>query len=226
MRTKSLVLGAALLAAATTASIAQNIYSLNVVGYTTTNLAAPGYTLIANPLDSGNNVFSNFFQGLPSGAQILKWNPVTSAFTPASRVAILNGWSPTSAATNSFAPGEACFIKLTGSTVITQTFWGTVLQTNWSTSFPVGYSMLGSPVPRGGPIAATGTAGLGITNIPTSSQVLKWNPTTQQYTPYAKTTVLTGWNPAATNGPTINVGEGFFVKAQSAFTYTNSFIVQ
>lgn len=237
MRTKTILAGAALLAAGALTSMAQsNVFSLNVVGYENTTLTAPGFTLIANQLDSGNNVFSNFFQSLPTGSQVIKWNPNTAAFQIAARVGILNGWNPTSAANTTLNPGEACFINLPGSTPRTNTFVGNVVglvptggtnptyTASYTNNLITGFTLLGSTFPASGPIAAAGT-GLDITNIPTGSQVIKWNPVTQAYAISTKTAILTGWNPAATGGPTIGVGEGFFINASTAFTAVQNFTV-
>jgi len=236
MRTKTTLLGAAILAAGALSSMAQsNVYSLNVVGYINSTLTGPGYTMIANQLDSGNNVFSNFFQGLPSGTQVIKWNTNTASFNIASRTLVGNGWNPAGAATSTLNPGEACFIKLTGASK-TNTFVGNVMSlaatggTNpvysvtYTNNLITGYTMMGSSFPITGPIASS-TTGLDITNIPTGSQVIKWNPLTQAYVISTKTAVLTGWNPPATGGPTINVGEGFFIKAFSPFTSVQTFNV-
>src|SRR5260370_38547070 len=127
MRTKTTLVGAAILSASALSSMAQsNVYSLNVVGYINTALTGPGYTMIANQLDSGNNVFSNFFQGLPSGTQVIKWNTNTASFNIASRTLVAPGWNPAAAANSTLNPGEACFIKLTGASR-TNTFVGNVM---------------------------------------------------------------------------------------------------
>src|SRR5882724_3568162 len=185
MRTKTTLLCAAILAAGALSSMAQsNVFSLNVVGYINTTLTGPGYSMIANQLDSGNNVFSNFFQGLPSGSQVIKWNTNTAAFVIASRTLIGNGWSPAAAATTTLNPGEACFVKLAGASR-TNTFVGNVMSlaatggTNpvysatYTNSLVTGYTLMGSSFPITGPIASA-AAGLEITNIPTGSQVIKW----------------------------------------------------
>jgi len=191
--------------------------------------------MIANQLDSGNNVFSNFFQGLPSGTQVIKWNTNTASFNIASRTLVGNGWSPAGAATSTLNPGEACFIKLAGASR-TNTFVGNVAGLNatggtnpvysatYTNNLITGYTMMGSSFPITGPIASV-AAGLDITNIPTGSQVIKWNPLTQAYVISSKTAVGTGWNPSVAGGPTINVGEGFFLKAASPFTSVQNFNV-
>ena len=80
MRTKSILLGAALLAAGVATSMAQvsNVYSVNVVGYVNLNLTN-GLNLISNPLDAvGNggaasNTIANVFGVVPDGTQVYKF---------------------------------------------------------------------------------------------------------------------------------------------------------
>jgi len=232
MRTKTTLLGAAILAAGALSSMAQsNVYSLNVVGYVNLSLTGTGkYTLIANQLDSGNNVFSNFFQSLPSGTQILKWNNGSASFVPASRIAFGNGWSPAGAATSTLNPGEACFVKTAGTSPgATNTFVGNVpsltatggttpvYAASYTNSLPTGYTLIGVTAPASGAVT-----GLGLTNVPTGTQLLKWDPVGQSYVPYSKTAFGIGWSPSV---PSINVGDGFFIKPSSAFVWTQNFNV-
>src|SRR5438046_266620 len=75
MRTKTLLCAAALAAGIATSAVAQsNVYSLNVVGYVNVTVPA-GYSLIANPLNAGNNTVSNLFNATnPLGATVYTWN--------------------------------------------------------------------------------------------------------------------------------------------------------
>src|SRR5437763_15367210 len=57
MRTKTLLLTAAVLAAGLGASVAQTVFSVNAVGYVNVTIK-PGYNLICNPLNGSNNVIS------------------------------------------------------------------------------------------------------------------------------------------------------------------------
>jgi hypothetical protein len=66
MRTKTLLLSAAAMAAGLVSSVAQsNVYSVNVVGYVNQVLPAGTLVAVANPLDNGTNT-------LDSGA-VLDW---------------------------------------------------------------------------------------------------------------------------------------------------------
>jgi len=76
MRTKTLLVAAAALAATVTASQAQTVYSQNVVGYI--NLTVTNQTLVmcANQLDTGSNTLDNVLSsGVASkGTYLLQWN--------------------------------------------------------------------------------------------------------------------------------------------------------
>src|ERR1035441_715219 len=69
MRTKAL-LGLAALAVGLSTSMAQNVYSLNVVGYINITVGA-GYTLCANQLNNGTNGINDVLANPPGGALVL-----------------------------------------------------------------------------------------------------------------------------------------------------------
>jgi hypothetical protein len=158
MRTKVLICAAAL-AASLASSMAQNVYSLNVVGYVNYTLNAGKYTCIANPLDAtmgatvpgGNNV-TNLFPVVPSGSQILPFTVATAQWgTPAAYSINKSGvgvWA------NPFdmPPGLGVMFYNPATTNAVATFVGQVQQG----SFPVTTlaatksSIVGSPVPIGG----------------------------------------------------------------------------
>ena len=71
MKTKVLLIGAALGLAVATAS-ADAVYSSNVVGYVNVDIVA-GWNMIANPLDSGNNMLSALITDAPLGTAAYKY---------------------------------------------------------------------------------------------------------------------------------------------------------
>src|SRR5687768_13509192 len=88
MRTKTLLLTAALSVAGIATSMAQAVYSVNAVGYVNTDLV-PGFNLISNPLDNkssptGNsiaNLFTTGIQGtIPNQLTVYHFNPTTDQF--------------------------------------------------------------------------------------------------------------------------------------------------
>ena len=73
MRTKTLLIAAAALAAGVISSQAQPVYSQNVVGYV--NQVVPvGQTLIINPLQNTTNDIEQIMPGLQGGENILIWS--------------------------------------------------------------------------------------------------------------------------------------------------------
>src|SRR5215471_15084186 len=79
MRTKTLLLSAAAIAAGLVSSIAQPVFSVNVVGYY--NITIPGnkFAMIGNQLPGGPNgtdsaINSVFTNGVPDGSIMFLWN--------------------------------------------------------------------------------------------------------------------------------------------------------
>jgi hypothetical protein len=82
MKTKTLLIAAAALAAGVITSQAQ-VYSQNIVGYVNVPAAA-GYTAMANPLGNGSNSATNLFDtvsGANDGSIILTWTGTRYAQT-------------------------------------------------------------------------------------------------------------------------------------------------
>src|SRR5262245_59884539 len=132
MRTKTLLLSAALLAAGVAASMAQpTVYSINAVGYV--NLAIPGgLSMIANPLNaSPNNDLS--LLNVEAGANFYLWNFDIQDFIIYTSIGGAT-WLPDNGPANSFAPGGGGFIQLSGPT--TNTFVGEVMQGSLANPIP------------------------------------------------------------------------------------------
>lgn len=83
-----------------------------------------------------------------------------------------------------------------------------------------GYQLVGNMVPDSGVVSS-----LELTNVPTGSQLLKWDPTpaVQDFATYTKVAFGSGWLPSP---PSINVAEGFFINAASPFNWVRTFVVQ
>jgi hypothetical protein len=207
MRTKTLLLTAALGAAGIATSMAQ-VFSVNAVGYVNTTLL-PGFNLISNPLNNtaGNtieNLFGTGFQaGVPAGTIVYYFNPTTDAFVIASYEALFGVFDPPTAASQVVAPGEGVFVFLGGNANATVTFVGEVPQgTASNQQIPPGFSIKGSTVPTAGPITGM--------NFPAADGdiVYEWNPTTDSYVISTFQALFGGWDPQV---PNIDVGEAFWV---------------
>jgi len=185
MRTKVLICAAAL-AASIASSLAQNVYSLNVVGYVNQTLVAGKYTLVANPLDgtmgntvaNGNNV-SNLFLNPPANTTIYPFNSATAQFgTPASFTVGKGGGAWTG--TFDLPPGQGVFFNNPATTNMVVTFVGQVIQGPYTVAtLGAGRNvMVGSPVPIGGDLtnSIVGLAPVNGDSISTfNSASAQWN---------------------------------------------------
>jgi len=200
MRTKTILLSAAVITAGLLSSSAQsNVYSVNIVGYVNTPLtagAALKYTLVANPLNNDvSNAYSNLFNVLPANSQVLKWTG--SAYSTATRTSFGTGWSPAGAENTTLSPGEGAFIRLpAGAAPVTNTFVGQFAGAgSYTNPLPTGYTLKGSIVP----VAGTSTA-LGIDaalpGTPSGSQLLKWDSVNQTYLTFNRLSFGSGWSPS------------------------------
>jgi len=225
MRTKALLCAAGLLAVGAATSMAQNVYSLNVVGYVNTNVVA-GFNLIANPLDKDgtgtNNLISQVISNqLPLNTTVYEYNGVGyNQFSYAKNKSTgLTNWSPD----GPLNPGRGVWVSIpAGSPVQTATFVGNVLQgVNSNPNIPAGggFGLVSSLAPLQG----------GVTTV------LKYNPllndTLYRYNgvgydqfSYAKnkSTGLTNWSPSE---PVINIGQGFWLKTSAGSTWNQNFTV-
>lgn len=208
MRTKTLLLTAAVVAAGTLASQAQ-VYSVNAVGYV--NLSLPvNFSMIANPLNGTNNLLSTVIPTPPDGTQILKWDAAGQHFKDASQYFDGIGWIPD----DTLSPGEGAFINLPNATTLT--FVGEVPQGNLTNSLPLNFSIASMQVPQ--------SVGLSAASFPADDgdQVLFWDNVGQHYKDAIQYFDGIGWVP---NDPTPAVGESFFVNKAVARNWTRTFSV-
>jgi hypothetical protein len=211
MRTIKALACVAALAAGLATSVAQNVYSLNVVGYYNVPTPAGSYVMIANQLNTTNNTLAGLFPAPPPSSIFLKYAGgwTQYQFDPDDLV-----WLPDGAAT--VAVGEAGLFKA-GSTT-TLTFVGEVLQGNLSNPFAAAgvYAARASMVPQAGLVQTD----LNLVGEP-SDIVLKYAGGFTQYQFDPDDLV---WLPEE---PTFGVGEGMLVKKAGAATaWTRNFTVQ
>jgi len=239
MRTKTLLLGAALFAAGALSSMAQSsVYSLNVVGYVTIQVPPfPGFAMVANPLDDGAGNFltnimsgddgSGNFAGLPDGTTVFPWNASSGGY--ANQATFFagpgGGWS---GATNQLPPGNGFWIQsgtADGSGVaFTVTLVGNVMQGSMSSKLGNGFTIAASQIPVALPVGSKGdinTAGPNDPTAPTLQIPAFDNDTIFLYTNNATASGYgddpiyffgAGWQSATsgTAGPTIAPGQGFW----------------
>lgn len=204
-------------AAGIVSSFAQNVYSVNVVGYINLKLTNE-FSLIANQLDNGaGNLVTNLFTGVPAGTVVYKFNG--ASYDQISYPSPAVGWQPVSARTMTLVPGEGVFVKKpVAASEINLTFVGEVLQGTLDNPVVVGYDIYSAMVPQeGGIVAVHGYA-------PSNNDIVyKWDGVT--YTSYTWNATLGRWLPSGSAEPVLGVGEAIFLKATAAQNWSREFYV-
>jgi hypothetical protein len=206
MRTKTLLLAVAALAAGIVSSEAQNVYSANVVGYINVPFPAGQLTLVANPLDDGTNTTTSLGQALANKSTIQIWNG--SGYTASTKVS--GTWTPNL----SIPVGTGFFVN--SKTAITNTFVGNVVVLSGGSgtnSLPAGTLVLvGNEIPYTGDLTDT-NVNLG-PSLANKSTIQVWNGS--GFT--ASTKVSGTWTPDLT----LSAGEGFFVNSKTATNWVET----
>jgi len=212
MRTKTLLLAAALTAAGVATSMAQ-VYSVNAVGYVNTTIH-PGFNLVSNPLTAADNTIATLFKTLPVNSVVYKFTGsgyIIATLDPDDGV-----YLPVDAANTTVVPGEGVFVKSAGSTDLTVTFVGEVSQGDLSNPLPAGLSIRSSQVPQAGTAAELGLVG-------------EPNDIVYQYKAVGAGYDISTFDPDdlvwAPPLRTLKVGEAFFLKKAKAGVWTRHFSV-
>ena len=213
------MLCAAALAASLASSMAQNVYSLNVVGYYNVTIPPNGLYMIANQLNTTNNTLDSLLPSVADGSGFFKYNGGYAAYA---YDATIPGWTTTGITLN---PGEAAFFRDTvGGSGQVLTFVGEVLQNTSPglvNTLPIGNSIRSSMVPQAG----RATADLAIPGEDGDGLFI-FNG---GYAAYAYDATIPGWTSADPGGPIIQVGQGFFYKKLAggvSTSWVRSFTVQ
>jgi len=230
MRTKSLLLGAAALAASVATSMAANVYSVNVVGYV--NLTVyPGFNMLANQLDVDgvDTVGTVLNGGTPTsgfdGLELLKFSNNNYSFDVwADNVNDVGfiGWYDNisdNPSTNTIPPGTGFFLFNPYTSNCTVTIAGSVLQGTNTTTMRPGFTLAGVQVPQAITLDRTAT-----NNFPAieGMEYLVFTNTGHgggyavgdTYADNVNDVGFIGWYDNITNNqvfPTPAVGQGFFM---------------
>jgi hypothetical protein len=232
MRTKTLLLTAALGAAGIASSMAQ-VYSANAVGYVNLSLGS-GFTIIANPLNGTNNHLNTILP-LPdtaAGTILYRFNPLTQGYVTATFFGSEDGgWFSDSPANLILNPGEGAFIRVEGPTPLNITFVGEVPQGNLSHNIQANFSIQASEVPQALPVGPAQTSPTVATlGFPATEGdiIYVFDSATQGYKVYSYFADF-GWSsgvPGSTvDGPVIPVGTGFFVDKVATTAWSRNFTV-
>jgi len=198
MRTKTLLLTAALCAAGAATSMAQ-VYSVNMVGYINQSIPQ-GYSMLANQLNnSPDNRITSLFAAPPGDTVVYKFNGAgydSLTFVPGV------GWDDggTGQLNMTLNPGEGVFIF--APSAFTHTFVGEVALSS-SVNVARGFQVLSSALPQSLPLDAAPPAGLG---FPVADGDFVYEFNGAGYDTYEFIAGV-GWNPSA---PSPSIGEAFF----------------
>ena len=138
-------MGAVILAAGLASSMAQNVYSLNVVGYYNVTAAGAGFTLMANQLNSGTNGLNQILPSAADGSQVLKF--ANNAYNV--DIAVGGAWFDNSTGDptkTTLSPGEGFFLYNPGAATPV-TFVGEVPQGALSVTLQPSFTLIGNPYP-------------------------------------------------------------------------------
>lgn len=201
----------AVIAASALSVAAQNVYSLNVVGYVNVQIPAasspttPSFTAIGNPLKNGNNTIQAVFgTQVPGGAAIMTFNGVGFDENTTSGG---GAWDDDQA---DVSPGIGFFVKNNATTGFNITFVGEVLsgrQTNHMTS---AFNFVSSKVP----VSAANMMSdpnLNLTDVAVGDSLLVWNGAGYDENVYGGGGA-TGWDA----DPAYTVPMSFFYKQNPA----------
>jgi hypothetical protein len=218
MRTKTLLLTAALSAAGLVTSMAQ-VFSVNAVGYVNQTVPPGGYAILANPLNGNPDNNLNTILPLADefvGTSIYRFNPTTQNYRDTMVWVPGPGWLASDPSDLIVAPGEGFFVQNVSGSPLNITFVGEVPGgTTHNTILAMGkYQIRSAIVPRGQAIGWVGLANSLEFPAATGDSLFIFDPTIQNY----KDTVVyvegPGWlsSDYPPEGPTINPGTGFFVQ--------------
>jgi hypothetical protein len=217
MRTKTLLLTAALGAAGVATSMAQ-VYSVNMVGYINKQIPV-GFSMIANQLNNTpDNKVTTLLPAPPNGTTVYKFNG--SGYDV---IQYLGAWEGDDL-NMTLNPGEGAFIGTT--TAFNNTFVGEVVLTS-SVPLRQGFSVISSVLPQSLPLTAA-TPGAGANthlNFPVQN-----GDTVYQFTGsgYQVDQYLSGaWEGDSGNvPPTPDIAESFFFgRTAAAGNWTRTFSV-
>jgi hypothetical protein len=221
MRTKAILLAAAVGAVAVSNTMAQ-VYSANAVGYVNHNLKA-GLQILANPLNQGDNSLNTTLplSDNAAGATVFRFNDAAQSYGETIQWIPGLGWftNEPDPAWLVLNPGEGFFLQMFLDEAIT---WvGEVPQGDLSNPLPVNgaLAMRSSMVPQEAQLGQPGV-GLGFNGV-NGDTVFVFDVATQTYKEAYQFIDGLGWfsinaDDEGFDGPTIPVGTGFFFQRVAA----------
>jgi len=211
MRTKTLLLTAALAAAGAASAMAQNVYSVNAVGYVNKSVQH-GYSIVANPFVVANETLDALMPSPNDGTVVYK--PVPGTFEIRQYDASIPGWDPDGLTTVVLGGGVIVFNPGAPFTV---TFVGEVKQGS-PVSNPVaaGLQLKSSQIPQAGLLSALGFNPAGL------NTVYQYTPSGDNFIINTYDPSIPGWDPSE---PNVGIAEGFWIDSASGETWNRNFSV-
>lgn len=213
MRTKSLLLIAAVAAAGAATSMAQ-VFSVNAVGYVNKTIPANGFAMVSNPLRAATNTVNALFTGVPDGFQVYVYTPGTGY--SAATYDELEGGFVGDGASRQVLPGQGVFVRNPTATPVTVTFVGEVPQGNLVTPLVAGLQIVSSQVPQAGTPEQLGYVGA------VGDQIYQFDPATQKYDVATFDDLSNTFEPAP---KVVDVGDAFFLRKTAAGQWARNFNV-
>lgn len=213
--------------------MAQNVYSLNIVGYVNMPVEANKFYLVENPLtkaNSGGNNITNLIPTLPAPFDgTLLYTFASGNLKVAATYVDGLGWAgddPLDPAKNLpvLAPGQGFYLAPTAAGTITWVGEVVLASTNvlaGGTPAAPAYSMVGSAYP-----AAMSLKDLKLSDVAKDGDIVfRYSTADNKLNPFTFVEGY-GWDPGVADGPTLNVGEGFYYyNAGAAVEWKQSFTV-
>ena len=200
MRTKTLLIAAVVGAVSMATALAQEVTSVNAVGYVNKELA-PGFNLLSNPLSNGNNTLAEVIPSPPDGSDVFLFQ--NGQWVSSSFIGALGGWTEPL----NLPVGVGFFFNHKGSEAVTVTFVGEVLQgDDTNKTVPAGLSIQGSLVPQAGALTTD-------LQFPGGNGDVVYSWVNGAWTTASFNALVGGWRPE----PNLAVGSSVFVdKAEEA----------
>jgi hypothetical protein len=223
MRTKTLLLFAAVGAAGAATSMAQ-VFSVNAVGYVNKTIPANGFAMVSNPLKAADNTIDKLFTGVPAGTQVYVYTP-GKGYAVGTYDDLDNSFGDVGKTT--LLPGQGVFVKNPTANPLTVTFVGEVPQGTLNTPMVAGLQMVSSQVPQAGTPADLNFPHTGAQGLTPGDQVYKFvtndtNPANnQKYLVATYDDLADDWDKPIN----FDVGEAVFVKLAKPVTWTRQFNV-
>jgi hypothetical protein len=226
MRTKTLLLIAAIGAAGAATSMAQ-VFSVNAVGYVNKTIPKNGFAMVSNPLKAATNTINALFQPVPVGFQVFVYTP-GKGFDVGTFDDLEGAFLPASVGNATLLPGQGVFVKNPTASDVTITFVGEVPQGSLSTPLVAGLQIVSSQVPQAGTASDLGlphttaggmTAGDQVYQFVTNDAVAANN---QKYYVSTFDDLEDNFLPAL---KPLDVGEAIFLKLAKANTWKRDFSV-